>query len=89
MHQQSGPKIALGSRYMPHRNHGATMNLPELVGVELGVQFAQRGADQAFALLGKDAGVFVIALEVNHFVNGNQAGFIAVGGADPLQPGGR
>ena len=53
-------------------HHGAAVDLPEALVVELRQQFAQRGADQVLALGGDDAHVLVGGLEIQHLVDRHQ-----------------
>jgi HAMP domain-containing protein len=60
-------------------HHGAPVNLPELLGIKLGQQFFERGADQHFAGGADDAHVLVCRLEVQHLGHGHHHQCAALG----------
>ena len=61
------------------------MDLPELLRVEFVDQLLQRFADQRFAVDGDHARVFVVGLEVQHFLDRDQPQTLADAGIDPAQ----
>ena len=66
-------------------HHRATVDLPELLGVQLRQQFLERGADQVLALGRQHAQVLVGRFQHQHLVEGHQVQRVAHAGLDRLQ----
>ena len=82
---QASSLIALGVGNGVGAHHGAAVNLPELLGIELGQQILERGTQQILLLLRQHAQVFVGSLQIHDVMHPHHMNLRAHAGLNDLQ----